>query len=128
MKFLPGVNVEDGRVQDLCREELFPHTYKQLYTYRITAKLLVWRGRWADGPDVPRLSAVPPGFTLHQSPDCSGPTEQRTLFFTVCCSVAGEEGTKTREVVSNRAGNEGLIIYHRDVSLIWLVCLFFLYF
>ncbi len=106
----------------------------QLCTYRIFAKLRVWSGWQADWHGVQRLSPVPPGFILHQSPNCSGPAEQKH-FPSVCFSVSvwrrlerKAKRREPREVVSNRAGKDGLIFYHRDVSLFWLVCFLCVFF
>lgn len=137
------VSDKSGSEQDVCRlgtpsaaatTGTFRCKLIQLRTYRIFAKLLVWRGWQADWHGVQRLSPVPPGFILHQPPNCSGPAEQKH-FPSVCFSVSvwrrlerKAKRREAREVVSNRAGKEGLIFYHRDVSLFWLVCFLCVFF
>lgn len=140
MEFLPCVivkwrNVSDksGSVQDVCRggtlsaaatAGTFRYKLIQLCTYRTFAT-----------PGLERLAGRLAWFAeaqscatwLHQPPNCSGTAEQKPCP-SVCFSVSvwrrlerKVKRRETREVVSNRAGKEGLIFYHRDVSLISLV-------
>lgn len=70
--------------------------------------------------------AQPSATWLHYSsipPNCTGPAEQKP-FPSVCFSGSVWRRLEAREVVSNRARKEGLLFYHRHVSLIWLVCFY----
>ena len=64
VKFLSCVDVEAGAATG----GTYRYKLIQLYTYRISAKLLVGEAGEADWRGTQRLIPVPPGFILHQYP------------------------------------------------------------
>ena len=103
----------------------FRHKLLRLCTYWIFAKLLVLEmlaGRLARCAEA-QLSATWLSFFINPPTVLALLNRNPVQAFAFLC-LCEEEGRETREVVSNRAGREGLFC-HRDVSLICLIWCFF---